>query len=151
MCPFPPPQTGNIDKLTKEMKQLKLIPHSWQPSDFTSPRAPKSPQSSTPSPRTPSRLPAEPGGRGKAGEGPGELGVRALNGDVMQTPVMDRMLNTERLAKLRESLSNITHTPVRTLRRGKDHSQCYMSKDVPTLVGSGWPSHHSASFNHHSS
>ena len=124
---FPPllPQTANIDKLTKEMKQLKVIPHSWQPSDVTSPRAPKSPQSSTPSPRTPSRLPAEPEGGGKAGEEPSELGGRGLNGDVMQTPVIDRMLNSERLSKLRECLGNITHTPVRTLRRGKNHTQCY--------------------------
>ena len=27
----------------------------------------------------------------------------------------------------------------------------YILRDVPTLVGGGWPSHYSATFNHHSS
>ena len=122
---LPSPQNTNIDRLTKEMKQLKLIPLSWRPSDVTSPlRAARSPRSPASSPRTPTKLPAEPRG---AEEGGGELSGRGLNGDVMQTPVIDRMLNSKRLAELRESLGAITQTPVRTLQRGtsRNHTLHY--------------------------
>lgn len=105
------------------MKRLKLIPQSWRPTDVVTPRVPKTPptlQSPTDrSPRTPTEV-VNGLGELEAAESPGGgRRERQPSGDVMQTPVIDRMLSSERLIKLRESLSNITKTPVRTLLPGK--------------------------------
>ena len=104
------------------MKRLKLIPQSWQPTDMTTPRAAKTPpilQGPTGfSPKTP---PTEITDWLGDAEGAGSVGgrKRGAAGDVMQTPVIETMLGSDRLTKLRESLGNITQTPVRTLLPGR--------------------------------
>jgi hypothetical protein len=106
------------------MKQLKIIPQSWQPSDATAPRIARTP----PTPLSP-KIPTDiVNGYGNDGAGQGVWSPHGRQkqrqtsdggGDVMQTPVIERMVGSERLSKLRESLSNISQTPVRTLRSGK--------------------------------
>ena len=123
--PPPPPlslsllQNANVDKLTRDMKRLKLIPNSWRSYDVATPKVAKTP----PTYRSPGRSPVTPTEVASNGFGV-EHGVGSSSGerrsaDVMQTPVIDRMLSSERLIKLRESLSNITQTPVRTLLPGE--------------------------------
>ena len=122
-------QNASVDKLTRDMKRLKMIPQSWQPSDATAPRIARTPPTPL-SPKTPTDVANgygddgagqgvwSPHGRQKQRQPSGGVGV-GVGGDVMQTPVIERMVGTERLSKLRESLSNITQTPVRTLRSGE--------------------------------
>ena len=121
-------QNANVDRLTRDMKQLKIIPQSWQPSDATPPRVARTPPTPL-SPKTPTDIVNgygddgvgqgvwSPHGRQKQRQPSG--GGGGGGGDVMQTPVIERMVGSERLSKLRESLSNISQTPVRTLRSGK--------------------------------
>ena len=104
------------------MKRLKVIPQSWQPSDAAMPRIARTPPTSL-SPKTPTDVA---NGYVDSGAGQGawsphgrQKQQQPSGGDVMQTPVIERMVGAERLSKLRESLSNITQTPVRTLRSGK--------------------------------
>lgn len=123
-------QNANVDKLTRDMKQLKIIPQSWQPSDASAPRVARTPPTPL-SPKTPTDIV-----NGYRDDGAGQ-GVwsphsrqkqrqpSAGGGDVMQTPVIERMVGSERLSKLRESLSNISQTPVRTLRSGKKSTSLY--------------------------
>lgn len=105
------------------MKQLKLIPHSWQPSDVAMPMTTKTPPTFHSPGRSPKRpdsvVASEP--REERSPHEGRQRQQQPGGDVMQTPIIDRMLGSERLLKLRESLSNITQTPVRTLHSGKKY------------------------------
>ena len=104
------------------MKRLKMIPRSWRPSDAAVLKTPPTLHS----PKTPTDT-----ANGYVENGV-EQGVwspyrrqkpRQPSGDVMQTPVIDKMIASERLSRLRESLSNITQTPVRTLHSG-EHERC---------------------------
>ena len=94
------------------------------------------------SPKTPTDVANGYGGEGEA------LGAwsphgrqkqrRPSGGDVMQTPVIERMVGSERLIKLRESLSNITQTPVRTLHSGKYNikisNTCWLVRVIMTIT-----------------
>lgn len=110
------------------MKQLKMIPQSWRPTDATMPTVARTP----PTPLSP-KTPTDAAANGYRDNGV-EQGVwspherqkqrQPSGSDVMQTPVIERMVGSERLSKLRESLSNITQTPVRTLHSGKSKKGC---------------------------
>ena len=103
------------------MKRLRIIANSWQPTDAaTPPRTTKTPptyQSPRRSPATPKEVANGFWEEQRAASTRGEK-KKEGDGDVMQTPVIDRMLSSDRLIKLRENLNNITQTPVRTLLPG---------------------------------
>ena len=114
------------------MKRLKLIPQSWQPTDVATPRIAKTPPLlQGPTGRSPKTPPTEVtdwlGEAEGAGSTSGGKRERPPSGDVMQTPVIERMLGSDRLTKLRESLSNITQTPVRALLPGRGESPACMT------------------------
>ena len=110
-----------------------MIPRSWQPSDATVLRSPTAPHS----PKTPTDITnvyVEDGVEQGVWSPNRRQKPRQPSGDVMQTPVIDKMIASERLTRLRESLSNITQTPVRTLHSGEQERCMPVCACVSALV-----------------
>lgn len=109
-----PSQSDEVEKLMKLMKELRLIPQCWQPSDFPN-RSPMSPSSRT-SPRRPSGRRSLDKGV-SPGKGFGEGGTEKKR---KRSPSEGtRVVTQQQMVKLRDYFSNITMSPVKQIHAGQ--------------------------------